>query len=137
FWSSSALTFWAANVWDSPGRDGGGDTPGADEGSAGAGHAELLLRNDRWIAGVSRTVIGERFDPALGFVQRPDQKTWGGQLAFTPRFQSSRWARQLTLQLAGDRIEGMDGALQSRDVRLSTRMNFQTGDFANIDVNDV
>ena len=66
FWSSSSLLLWAAKVWDS-------DYAGSD-GSNFAGQAELVLENDRYIFEITRTVIGEAFDPALGFVPRPDQK---------------------------------------------------------------
>lgn len=121
FWGSSSLLLWAANVWDSD--------RAAGEGSAAAGQAELVLRNDLWFFELTRTIIGKEFQPALGFVPRPDQKRWGGQLGMIPRFEGSRWARQLSVYLQGNRITGMDGAKQSHLRRVQTRMAFQTGDF--------
>lgn len=128
FWGSSSLLLWGARVWDSDGL-----APGE---SAFAGQAELVLRNDRWFFEATRTVIGEAFLPALGFVPRPDQKRWGGQLGFTPRFQGSTWARQLSLFVAGNHITDMDGAKESHFRRVQGRMSFQTGDFANLEVSE-
>ena len=128
FWGSSSFLLWAARVWD-PER-------GDADGSSTAAQAELTLRNDRYFFELTRTVIGEAFDPALGFVPRPDQKRWGGQLGFTPRFQQSAWARQLSLFLQGNHITGMDGGKQSHFRRLQSRMSFQTGESANLEVSE-
>ena len=124
FWSSSSFLLWAAKVWDS-------DYAGSD-GSSVAGQAELMLQNDRYIFEITRTVIGEAFDPALGFVPRPDQKRWGGQVGVQPRFENSSWARQFFLALGANHIQGIDGEKQSHFRRLTARMDFQSGDRANL-----
>jgi hypothetical protein len=118
FWSSSSFRLWLADVDDS--------SPA--EGSRFAGQAELILQNDRYIFEITRTKIGESFDPALGFVPRPDQSRWGGQLGFRPRFEGSAWARQLFLTGAANHIEGYDGGKQSHLRRLSASLAFQSGD---------
>jgi hypothetical protein len=128
FWSSSSFLLWAAKVWDS-------DYVGSD-GSSVAGQAELMLQNDRYIFEITRTVIGEAFNPALGFVPRPDQKRWGGQVGVQPRFENSSWARQFFLALGANHIQGIDGEKQSHFRRLTTRLNFQSGDNANLDVRE-
>ena len=124
FWSSSSFLLWAAKVWDS-------DYAGSD-GSSVAGEAELMLQNDRYIFEITRTVIGEAFDPALGFVPRPDQKRWGGQVGVQPRFENSSWARQFFLALGANHIQGIDGEKQSHFRRLTARLDFQSGDRANL-----
>ena len=124
FWSSSSFLLWAAKVWDS-------DYAGSD-GSSVAGQAELMLQNDRYIFEITRTVIGEAFDPALGFVPRPDQKRWGGQVGVQPRFENSSWARQFFLALGANHIQGIDGEKQSHFRRLTARLDFQSGDRANL-----
>ena len=124
FWSSSSFLLWAAKVWDS-------DYAGSD-GSSVAGQAELMLQNDRYIFEITRTVVGEAFDPALGFVPRPDQKRWGGQVGVQPRFENSSWARQFFLALGANHIQGMDGEKQSHFRRLTARLDFQSGDRANL-----
>ena len=139
FWGSSSFLFWAARVWDDAlsALAGAGAPAGTTpRGSTSAGQAELVLRNDRWFFEATRTIIGEDFDPALGFVPRPDQKRWGGQFGFTPRFQESRWARQLSLFLQGNHITSMEGDKQSHFRRVQGRLSFQTGDFANVEVSE-
>jgi len=128
FWSSSSLLLWAAKVWDSD--------RATSDGSSFAGQAELILENDRYIFEITRTVIGEAFDPALGFVPRPDQKRWGGQAGIRPRFENSSWARQFFLTFGANHIQGIDGEKQSHRRRLTSRLNFQSGDNANLDVRE-
>jgi hypothetical protein len=120
FWSSSSFLVWAANVWDSEHVD--------QEGGAGAAQAELVLRNDRYFLELTRTHIGSAFAPALGFVPRPDQERWGGQMSFTPRFEQSTWARQLTLNVGGNHIAGTNGVKQSHFGTVSGTLNFQSGE---------
>jgi hypothetical protein len=124
FWSSSSLLLWGAKVWDSSRPD--------PEGSDVAGQAELVLQNDRYMVELTRTYIGEIFDPALGFVPRPDQKRWGGQASFRPRFEQSGWARQLFLTLGANHITGIDGDKQSHLRTFSSRLSLQSGDATNV-----
>ena len=144
FWSSSAFNVWAARVWNpdfsgSPGTSGsaGGavrpaSTGGREAGGANAASAELLLQNDLYAVGVSRLLIDDGFQPALGFVPRTDQDRWEGRAGVTPRFESSTWARQLMLDVSGHHIRGRDGAKQTHQLRASAGLNFQSGEFANI-----
>ena len=145
FWSSSAFNVWAARVWnpdfapsatEASGSPGGTVSPGSAEpreaGSANAASAELVLQNDLYVAGVSRLVIDDGFQPALGFVPRTDQDRWEGRAGITPRFESSAWARQLMLDVSGHHIRGRDGAKQTHELGASAGLNFQSGEFANI-----
>jgi uncharacterized protein DUF5916 len=120
FWTSSSLLLWGANVWDSDYQ--------SEEGQSSAGQAELILQNDLYVAEITRTVIGEAFSPALGFVRRPDQKRWGGRLGYRPRFEESTWARQLFLTLSANHITGIDGRKQSHRRGFSTNLFLQSGD---------
>lgn len=124
FWSSSSFLLWVAKVWDSD--------HAAPDGSTVAGQAELMLQNDQYIFEITRTVIGEAFDPALGFVPRPDHKRWGGQAGLRPRFEKSSWARQFFLTLGANHIQGMDGEKQSHFRRLTASLDFQSGDDAKV-----
>jgi hypothetical protein len=134
FWSSSSLLLWAANVWDSARRRTNEATGELEQ--RHAAQAELILQNDRYMFELTRTIIGEAYDPALGFVRRPDQKRWGGQVAFRPRFEGSRWARQLFLNLGANHIEGIDGDKQSHLRLLSSRLALQSGDNVSADANE-
>ena len=134
FWSSSSLLLWAARVWDSDSTRTN-DVTGRPERSHAA-QAELILQNDRYMFELTRTVIGEAYDPALGFVRRPDQKRWGGQVGFRPRFETSTWARQLFLNLGANHIEGIDGRKQSHLRLLTGRLAFQWGDNVSADATE-
>ena len=125
FWSSSSFLLWAASVDDSDPRATNPETGEPEQ--AHAAQAELILQNDRYLFELTRTIIGEAYDPALGFVRRPDQKRWGGQVGFRPRFEQSLWARQLFLTLGANHIEGIDGNKQSHLRLFSSRLNFQWG----------
>ena len=124
FWSSSSFRLWAARVWDS--RYASSDS------STFAGQAELILQNDRYFFEITRTVIGEVFDPALGFVPRPNQKRWGGQIGIRPRFEQSPWARQLFVTVGANHIQGIGGEKQSHFIRSTASLDFQSGDRANV-----
>jgi hypothetical protein len=120
FFSSSGVRFWWADTW----------TEGEEEGETGAGFAALTLRNDRYSMALDYTNVGESFNPALGFVRRRDMVRYGWNLAWTPRFETSRWARQLIISPHGHYIVGQDGRRQTEDARLDGILNFQTGDMA-------
>ena len=145
FWSSSAFNVWAARVWNpnffpsatgTARSTGGAVSPGSadprEAGSANATSAELVLQNDRYAFIVSRLLIDESFAPALGFVPRTDQDRWGGYVAFTPRFESSAWARQLSLEVKGDHVRSRDGAKQTHILGTGARLTLESGEFANI-----
>jgi hypothetical protein len=124
FFSSSGIRVWWANTWDEE-SDAGSSSDGS--GSTSAGYASLTLRNDRYSATASYTDVGERFNPALGFVSRRDMVRYGWNLAWTPRFEGSSWARQLIVSPHGHYILGQDGRRQTEDARLDGILNFQAG----------
>ena len=120
FWSSSQFRMWGARVWDS-------EEAGTDEGRSAA-RAELELQNDRYAFRVRRTHVGKAFDPALGFVRRRDQDQWYVWGAFTPRFETSDWARRSWLWLGGERVLGTEGELQSRQAGSHAGLEFESGE---------
>ena len=122
FLGSSSLDLWAARVWAD--REEGAPSPRGTE----AGSASLRLRNATWGGALAFTSVGEGFDPALGFVRRKDQRRWSGELSFTPRFEGSTWARQLTLNLGEVDVRGQDGAFQTGRRSLDGQFTFESGD---------
>lgn len=128
FWTSSSFLFWAANIDDSQAAPGSG--------ASHAGQAELILQNDLYLFEITRTIIGEAYAPALGFIRRPDQKRWGGQFGYRPRFEGHPWARQLSLTVAANHIDGMDDDKQSHLRRFSSALSLQSGDNASADVTE-
>ena len=131
FWTSSEFRLWGARVWD-PALAGGGD----DGWRRAAGQADLRFQNDRYQLRVNRLRVGPAFDPALGFVQRPDQDRWSGWIAFSPRFESSRWARRAEVLAYGYRVNGFDGGEQSRVGELNAGMWLESGDGGGLQVRE-
>ena len=124
FWSSSALRLWGAGVRDPAGGESGGESGGGRN----AARAELELENDRYAFRLRRTHIGKNFDPGLGFVRRRDQDQWYLWTAWKPRFETSEWARRASVWVGGDRTEGTDGELQSRQAGSHLSFEFESGE---------
>ncbi len=116
FGGSSAFTGWVARSSRGEGS------------SATAGSVRLNLRNSRASAGAEFTRVPSGFDPALGFVRRDDMQRYAGSLVAFPRFEESRWARQLFTVLNGAYTEGLDGVRQSTTLLSHNMLLFQTGD---------
>lgn len=123
FWNSSSVDAWFASVWDS------------DLERSSAGAVEVQLQPERWysVTGNYQTV-DEDFDPVLGFVRRRDMVKYGGTVAWTPRFESSPWARSLVMAVVADRIDGQDGDQQSSSQLSHNMLSFQTGDWVSLNV---
>ncbi|MFP5378968.1 MAG: DUF5916 domain-containing protein, partial [Vicinamibacteria bacterium] len=134
FFGSSGVDVWAARLWDpfleAGAAAAGGTRPRGPANGLGAAAAHVRLRNARYGTAASYQTIGRDFQPALGFVRRTDQRRLAGELSFTPRFERSRWARQWTLDLRGETIDGQDGVLQSTRRSVDTQLAFQSGDAA-------
>lgn len=121
FWNSSSVDAWVASVWDS----------GAERSTAGA--VDVQLQPERWYSfGANYQSVDENFDPALGFVRRRDMVKYGGSGAWTPRFESSPWARSLVMALVVDRVDGQDGEQQSSSQLSHNMLSFQTGDWVSV-----
>ena len=86
------------------------------------------LRNSLLSGGGGFTSIPAGFDPALGFVRRRDMRRSELGGAIFPRFEQSRWARQLIVVGQGERIAGMDGEKQSTFFLSHNMLTFESGD---------
>ena len=80
-----------------------------------AGSASLNLRNDVYGASLSYTSVGERYEPALGFVRRRDMRQTIGTLTWSPFLERGPF-RQMTAHVMGIHTDGQDGELQSWEV---------------------
>ena len=121
FWGSSSIDAWMANVWDS------------GQGRSSAGSLALQVRPRRsWSASANFLSVDEGFQPGLGFVTRLDRVQYGGNAAWTPRFESSPWARSLVVSLGADRTDGQDGDKQSTSQLLHNMLSFQRGGWVSL-----
>ena len=125
FGGSSFVQGWVAR--SSSTVDASASSPGS---SATALSVVGDLRNSLVSVGAGYARIPEAFDPALGFVRRRDMRRAGGSVAVFPRFETSRWARQLLAVLYGAHIAGLDGVKQSTVLYSRNMLTFQTGDRA-------
>lgn len=72
--------------------------------------------------------IGPNFDPGIGFIQRPDQRTFLVNAHYKPR-PGWKGVRQLTFGTYYRRTENYQGALETRTIRPGFLCTFQTEDW--------
>jgi hypothetical protein len=98
-----------------------------DEDSA-AGVSLSVPSNNRFRGGVSARQVEANFNPALGFTSRTDVRDYAGQLAYTHRPAAGYW-QSLFFGVDGQRIEGLNGRLQSQQIGLTPiQMHNRTND---------
>ena len=126
FGGSSYVQGWVA-------RSSGGLGPG-DASPSTSASVEADLRSSLLSAGAGFTRIPDDFSPALGFVRRRDMQRLTGSVAVFPRFERSRWARQLIVVGNGEHITGLDGVKQTTVLLSHNMLTFQTGDRAMLNI---
>jgi hypothetical protein len=93
---------------------------------------QISYSGDEYGANVGHLVVGNDFDPEIGFVRRSDFRQTSGSARFSPRTESIAWIRQLTFQADGSYLENeRSGLVETRDwggqfgVQLENSDNFQ------------
>jgi hypothetical protein len=104
------------------------NTPGQDEDSASY-QAKSNYNADRYGLILDYLVVGQNFNPEIGFVQRRDFKRTYGSARFSPRPESIDWVRKFTFEGGVDYI--VNGSEQ-----LETRLQFGrfASEFENSDI---
>lgn len=103
FWSQSQFNAWVTNVWDS--------NPANED---AAGHVQLSLANELYGVGFSYTNIGENYNPELGFVSRPNMRSYSGNLNYNPIFNTEHQPiRRLYISSGYEYIEDQMGNLET------------------------
>ncbi len=90
--------------------------PDGDDGAAGLGFS--IPSNNKLRGAFSMRRVEANFYPALGFTSRTDVRDYAGQIAYTHRPATGRW-QSLFFNLDGQRIESLDGQLQSQQIGLT------------------
>ena len=123
FAGSSEVSAWYTKVWDS--------NPTYDD---AAGHILTRLENDLYTAQATFTSVGERYDPALGFVRRRDMRQYTGRLIYRPfvKIPGLSFIHRLNLQGDYAYIEGQDGGQQSTELNLRARFEFSARDYVDM-----
>jgi hypothetical protein len=117
FYDNLAIdTYWART--DTPDRRG-------DDASY---RAHLNYAGDRYGVQLEHLVVGDHFNPEVGFVRRDDMHRSFGQLRFSPRPRNSEVVRKYSWIGALDYVENGDGRVETRDASGEFSIEFQSSD---------
>jgi hypothetical protein len=85
--------------------------------------------SDLYGARVSHTLVGENFNPEVGFLRREDFRETVGKFRFSRRRpRGIDWIRKVSLEPGIEYVEGSRGDLESRQAQLGFRMELESGD---------
>ena len=83
---------------------------------------------DRYGAQLDRTVVGDNFNPEVGFLRRMQFRSNFGSLRFSPRPKRNGTVRQYFYETNIDYITNNQNDLESRGVTASARVELQNSD---------
>jgi Domain of unknown function (DUF5916) len=90
--------------------------------------AQLDYGGDRYGLQLERLVVGQNFNPGVGFVRRADMQRWVGEARFSPRPRNNRVVRRYSYSVGYAQIGDHLGRLQNRDRSLAFDTEFQNAD---------
>ena len=90
--------------------------------------AQLNYAADRYGVQAERLVVGDNFNPEVGFVRRDDMGQTSALLRFSPRPRSIRSIRRFSWTGSGSQIENGAGRLETRNWNGEFAIEFQNGD---------
>jgi hypothetical protein len=109
-WYQVSDTQWRPNEAPNPLRP--------DDEDSAAGLSFSVPSNNKFRGAFSTRQVEANFNPALGFTSRTDIRDYSGQIAYTHRPASGLW-QSLFFNLDGQRIESLNGRLQSQQIGLT------------------
>jgi len=119
-WYQASDTAWLPGEAPNPLAPDGEDTA--------AGFGISVPSNNKFRGAFSSRRVEANFNPALGFTSRTDVQDYAAQLAYTHRPMAGRW-QSLYFSVDGQRIEGLNGRLQSQQIGLTPiQMHNRTND---------
>jgi hypothetical protein len=108
----------------------------AVEGDDTSYRGQLDYIGDRYGVQIDRMVIGDNFNPEVGFVRRDNMRRSLGRFRFSPRPASIPSIRKFSWQGTVDYIEDGAGLLETRDVDGEFAIEFQNSDRFSVGVTD-
>ena len=96
--------------------------------------AEFSYNPDRYGFQVSHLLVGENFNPEVGFLRRDDFRRTFASAYFSPRPSSIQAVRQFTWRANFNYTENGAGIVETREARASFRTEFETSDVFSVDV---
>ena len=108
------------------------------EGKNESYRARIGYRGEVWSASVERVLVGENFNPEIGFVRRSDFRETNLFGRFSPRLASVSSIRRLTFAGVFGRIENERlGFLESRRLGGRFEIEFENSDWLTLNVTDL
>jgi hypothetical protein len=95
---------------------------------------QFIYDADRYGMQFDRQVVGENFNPEVGFMRRRDYRRTYAQTRFSPRPVGHPFVRRLTYQAHFDYFTDNDNRLDSREVSGLFRTEFHSSNIATIEV---
>jgi len=108
-------------------------TPGLD-GDNDSYQAAFTYNGDRYALGVDHLLVGDNFNPEVGFLRRDDFRRTFVQAQFSPRPASIAAVRQFTWGGSLDYILNGAGHIESRVAQTSFKTEFENSDRFSVDV---
>ena len=96
---------------------------------------QLDYSGDRYGVQLEHLVVGDNFNPEVGFVRRDDFERTFGTFRFSPRPQSIALIRKLTWEGSVDYITDRAGMLETRDAQGRFGIEFENSDQFNVTYN--
>ena len=96
--------------------------------------AQFSYNPDRYGFQVSHLLVGENFNPEVGFLRRDDFRRTFASAYFSPRPASIQAVRQFTWRANFNYIENGAGIVETREARASFSTEFETSDVVSVDV---
>lgn len=90
--------------------------------------ANFNYSGDRYGMQVDRTVVGDEFNPEVGFLRRSDFRSSSASLRFSPRPERNATIRQFFYEGSLEYITNNQNRLESRALSASARMDLQNSD---------
>ena len=97
---------------------------------------QLDYIGDRYGVQIDRMVVGDNFNPEVGFVRRDNMRKSLGRFRFSPRPASIPAIRKLSWQGTVDYIEDGAGRLETRDLDGEFAIEFQNSDRLSVGITD-
>ncbi len=107
------------------------DTPG-QTGDDTSSRLRMDYNGDRYGIQLERLVVGDEFNPEIGFVRRDDMRRHFGEFRFSPRPRSIQAVRKLVWTGSLEYIENGDGRLETRNVNGGLAIQLQNSDQFNL-----
>lgn len=98
--------------------------------------ANFTYNTDRYGAALDYLLVGEHFDPEVGFVPRADFRRTYGSTRFSPRPRSVEWIRKLTFEGSLEYILNGAGALETRRQQARFASEFESSDTLTVEASN-